>query len=346
MRLGGFTVRSFIKYLITISLLFTFLINLKFRQRFDQHDSSSDGFSFTQSKNENKTSNTERIENLKEIINVTNNEYSTVKSNNSLIILVQVHKRVRYLEMLIKSLNYLIKQRQNDSFLVIFSHDYYDVEINELIKNESKFLYKQIFYPYMLQLFENKFPGKHPNDCPKTAKKHEALKMRCNNAASPDSYGNYREYNIVQIKHHWFWKLAFVFENYLLNKNNKNAGVLLLEEDYYLMPDALFVLDKLKKKLVNIFFVLLQYLSLSCRIKHENDIISLAYFENRKQNIDFNRNGLKVVLIIYSELYLMKHNFYKYGRALWNSANHNTGLFISRSLWNKIKDCANVKIKE
>ena len=100
----------------------------------------------------------------------------------------------------------------------------------------------------MLQLFENKFPGEDPNDCPKRAKQHEALRLRCNNAANPDSYGNYREFNIVQIKHHWFWKLAFLFENYSFIKNNKNAGVLLLEEDYYLMPDALFVLEKLKKK--------------------------------------------------------------------------------------------------
>ena len=57
---------------------------------------------------------------------------------------------------------------------------------------------------------------------------------------------------------------------------------------------------------------------------HENDIISLAYFEKKKQNVDFSGNGAK------------------FGRALWTSANHNTGIYITRPLWNKIKDCSNV----
>jgi hypothetical protein len=38
-----------------------------------------------------------------------------------------------------------------------------------------------------------------------------ALKIKCNNAVSFDTYGNYREAQIVQIKHHWFWKVSDIF---------------------------------------------------------------------------------------------------------------------------------------
>jgi alpha-1,6-mannosyl-glycoprotein beta-1,2-N-acetylglucosaminyltransferase len=35
-----------------------------------------------------------------------------------------------------------------------------------------------------------------------------ALASRCKNAAYPDSFGHYREVSIVQIKHHWWWKVS------------------------------------------------------------------------------------------------------------------------------------------
>ncbi len=43
-----------------------------------------------------------------------------------------------------------------------------------------------------------------------------ALAIRCNNAPNPDKYGHYREVSIVQIKHHWWWKVSYIFI-YLLN---------------------------------------------------------------------------------------------------------------------------------
>jgi alpha-1,6-mannosyl-glycoprotein beta-1,2-N-acetylglucosaminyltransferase len=72
--------------------------------------------------------------------------------------------------------------------------------------------------------------------------------MQCNNVAHPDTYGNYRDVKYVQIKHHWFWKLSYIFEKFHLTKNMQNLNVLLLEEDYYLMPDTLYTLNKLKQK--------------------------------------------------------------------------------------------------
>ena len=39
-----------------------------------------------------------------------------------------------------------------------------------------------------------------------------AIIAKCNNAYEPDSFGNYREHSIVQIKHHWFWKVNKYFK--------------------------------------------------------------------------------------------------------------------------------------
>ena len=74
------------------------------------------------------------------------------------------------------------------------------------------------------------------------------MQTKCNNAAHPDSFGNYREAKVVQIKHHWFWKLGYTFEQLNETRSLKNLHVLLLEEDHYLMPDSIHVLRKLSEK--------------------------------------------------------------------------------------------------
>ncbi len=91
-------------------------------------------------------------------------------------------------------------------------------------------------------------PGTDPNDCPVRIGKADALIYNCLNAADPDTYGNFRDSKYVQIKHHWFWKLSFAFQNLNIANNYENISVLLLEEDYYLMPDTLDVLNKLINK--------------------------------------------------------------------------------------------------
>ena len=162
-----------------------------------------------------------------------------------LVILVQVHSRLNYLKELIDSLKHT---KHINETLVIFSHDLYDDEMNKLIENITFCSTLQIFYPLSLQLYPDTFPGQDPNDCPKSIKKEEALKLKCSNAAHPDTFGNYRESKVVQIKHHWIWKLSFVFEKLNETKNLENLHVLLLEEDYYLMPDSIHVLRKLSEK--------------------------------------------------------------------------------------------------
>jgi hypothetical protein len=172
----------------------------------------------------------------------TKNVYNAPKF---LVILVQVHSRLNYLRELIDSLR---QTKYIEETLVIFSHDIYDEEMNSLINNIDFCSTLQIFYPYSMQLYPNKFPGDDPNDCNNSLKKDEALKEKCNTAAHPDTFGNYRAAKVVQIKHHWIWKLSYVFEMFNETKNIDNLHVLLLEEDYYLMPDSIHVLRKLSEK--------------------------------------------------------------------------------------------------
>ena len=54
------------------------------------------------------------------------------RSENSIVIVVMIHKRLEYLRFLIESLR---KARDIDDALLIFSHDYYSVEINELVRS-------------------------------------------------------------------------------------------------------------------------------------------------------------------------------------------------------------------
>lgn len=86
----------------------------------------------------------------------------------------------------------------------------------------------------------------------------------------------------------------------------ENLQVLLLEEDYFLFPDAIHTLRKLSEKCLS-----------------DIDVVSLAVFDKQKQNLD-----IKFVK--------------RYSKAIWHSSASNTGLMIGRAQWKMIKDCLNV----
>lgn len=54
-----------------------------------------------------------------------------------------------------------------ENSLLVFSHDYYDEDINDLVQNIDFCKVMQIFYPYSIQTHLNQFPGESPNDCPR-----------------------------------------------------------------------------------------------------------------------------------------------------------------------------------
>ena len=90
--------------------------------------------------------------------------------NTTVVIVVQVHNRLHYLKQLIVSLS---TSRDIDKTLLIFSHDFWDPQINELVNSIDFAKVLQIFYPYSIQTHPKEFPGESPNDCPRdTTKEH------------------------------------------------------------------------------------------------------------------------------------------------------------------------------
>jgi hypothetical protein len=84
-------------------------------------------------------------------------------TDESVVIVIQVHKRFDNLNYLIKSLQ---RSKGIEECLVIFSHDYWDEDINQLVQSINFVKFMQIYYPYTIQLFDD-FPGSSPNDCPR-----------------------------------------------------------------------------------------------------------------------------------------------------------------------------------
>lgn len=87
-----------------------------------------------------------------------------------LINILQIHDRITYLRHLIVS---LAQARGISQALLVFSHDYYDEEINSLVQSVDFCKVIQIFYPYSIQTHPNEFPGEDPHDCPRDIKREQ-----------------------------------------------------------------------------------------------------------------------------------------------------------------------------
>ncbi|XP_022101536.1 alpha-1,6-mannosyl-glycoprotein 2-beta-N-acetylglucosaminyltransferase-like [Acanthaster planci] len=223
-----------------------------------------------------------------------------LRSNASVVILVMVHKRLEYLRYLIDSLRGV---RDIGDSLLIFSHDYYSEEINALVKTVDFCQTMQIFYPYLLQIYENEFPGEDPGDCPRDMKRDKAKERKCNNWEHPDKYGHYREVRFVMTKHHWFWKLQHVFGGLGVTKSHKGL-VLLIEEDHYMTPDAYYLLQKMYE--------------LKGSKCPECDIFTLGTYEKSRR---YKERGNVVDVL------------------QWYSSRHNMGMALDRSTWERLQPC-------
>lgn len=252
-----------------------------------------------------------RTANISEILRMIQryNEFQTVLNediygplqNDSVIIVVQVHKRITYLRHLIVS---LAQARDISRTLLVFSHDFYDDDINDLVQSIDFCKVMQIFYPFSIQTHPNEFPGADPGDCPRDIKKEQALLRKCNNALHPDLYGHYREAKFTQTKHHWWWKANRVFDQLEVTKYHTGM-VVFLEEDHYVAEDFLHILELMFRKS--------QDLCSKC------NILSLG-------------------------TYLKTFNYYTYNKKVevtpWVSSKHNMGMTFNRTTWYDIVRCA------
>lgn len=135
------------------------------------------------------------------------------------VIVVQVHTRIEYLKVLVDQLS---KVKGIEDALVIFSHDVFLPQVNENIQRINFTRIMQIFYPYSIQTYPDKFPGPSGTD-----KVHK------------------RDARMSQIKLHWWWKVNFVFEQLRLLKNFKGV-ISFTEDDTYFTENALWMLDLMK----------------------------------------------------------------------------------------------------
>ena len=240
---------------------------------------------------------TERANSEQMIIN--GDAFDTL-GNDSIVIVVQVHKRITYLRHLIYSLS---QARDICKTLLIFSHDFYDEEINELVQSIDFCKVMQIFYPFSIQMHPNEFPGTDGKDCKRDMTKDQALVANCKNARYPDLYGHYREASFTQMKHHWWWKLNRVFDQLDATKHHTGL-VLLLEDDYYVSPDFLQIINLLQRTSEK-----------ACPICN---IMSLGTHE-----ATINHN-----------------NYFQVEVSPWITSKHNMGMAFNRSTWNDMKSCA------
>lgn len=219
-----------------------------------------------------------------------------------LVLVVQVHNRPEYLRLLIKSLE---RAAEVHSFLLIFSHDYVSEEINAIVQGITFCKVLQIYFPFSTQLYPNEFPGQDPRDCPRDISKDNAVKTGCLNAEHPDSYGHYREAFITQTKHHWWWKLHFVWERVQVMQGY-SGFVIFLEEDNYILPDFF-----------RFYKSMIEFRKNSCP---DCDMLALG---NHNGLTDFTRLSNKVLT------------------SGWMSTKHNIGMAISKEVYYKLMGCSN-----
>ncbi|KAL9916362.1 alpha-1,6-mannosyl-glycoprotein 2-beta-N-acetylglucosaminyltransferase-like isoform 3-T4 [Glossina fuscipes fuscipes] len=156
--------------------------------------------------------------------------------NDSVVIVVQVHTRVTYLSYLIGS---LAQAYGISTVLLIFSHDYHDKDIKKLVETIDFCLVMQIFYPYPIH--------KHPK-CLQNTLKSPAMRDKCNKTEFP--YHN-NQRSRAQMKHHWWWKANFIFDQSEITRYHSGL-VLFLEEDYYVTKDFLYILKMMYKRTIDL----------------------------------------------------------------------------------------------
>ncbi|XP_003740359.1 alpha-1,6-mannosyl-glycoprotein 2-beta-N-acetylglucosaminyltransferase [Galendromus occidentalis] len=225
-------------------------------------------------------------------------------TENDPVIVIQVHNRWTYLEGLIASLRTVPGINRT---LLIFSHDFYDETsfIEELPKIVTFTKMMQIFYPNSIQLEPNRFPGDHPNDCPRDIRKDQAEAIHCQNYGFPDLHGHYREGKFCQTKHHWWWKINRVMD--ALNVTMFHRGpFIFLEEDHYVAPDLLHVLRLMENAQPTA--------CPGCRIFVMGTYVKTNNYRQLSPTVDMIK---------------------------WVSSRHNMGMVVYRDLWKSIRDrCA------
>ncbi|XP_013163389.1 PREDICTED: uncharacterized protein LOC106114661 isoform X1 [Papilio xuthus] len=261
--------------------------------------------------------------------------------NDTIIIAIQVHTRLTYLRHLIVS---LAQARDIDKTLLVFSHDYYDEEINSLVRSIDFTKVMQIFYPFSIQTHPNEFPGVDPNDCPRDVRLEQAIKLKCNNAHHPDLHGHYREAKYTQTKHHWWWKANRIF-NQLQCTAGHTGMVVFLEEDHYVAEDFIHMLHLLRSTAdrscphcemlcLGTYLKTYQYHTNGDKRKQ----LSLSYIQQVRAANEERRRKMQDTQWNYQVYPYLYSSNQKVEITPWHSSMHNMGMVFNRTVWNNIME--------
>eukprot|EP00092_Neocalanus_flemingeri_P008127 GFUD01008767.1.p1 GENE.GFUD01008767.1~~GFUD01008767.1.p1 ORF type:complete len:538 (+),score=109.14 GFUD01008767.1:270-1883(+) len=294
----------------------------------------------------------EKIKNANKDQVIHNEDMFGPVTNDTTVIVVQVHNRLKYLRELIRSLSLAVGI---DKTLLIFSHDVWDEELNVLVRSIDFSQTLQIFYPFSLQTHTHTFPGESTKDCPRDAKQQQALTMSCTNAAWPDIHGHYREAQFTQTKHHWWWKANHVFHNLQVTKNFQGT-ILFLEEDHYVSVDFLHVLSLMnleKKKSIPQVDILclgtyLRKFNFRANAKQPTRTNKVAKNVDLPEKLvhkleTFPPTPLSLRHLLWLPSFLTPSfmgTFHKAEVTEWISSKHNMGMAFTRKEWNKMTSCS------
>ncbi|CAG4915540.1 unnamed protein product [Colias eurytheme] len=164
-------------------------------------------------------------------------------TSNINIIVIRVDKFSERLKLLLASLS-AVKGIQD--VLIIFSHSFFDENVNRIVEKIDFCRVLQIFYPFSLQLHPDDFPGFHSQDCPYDLDVYTAKYLKCTGASNPDIHGRYRKPENAQMKHHWWWTANKVFDNISCLERN-NGVVMFMDDDNFLLEDFMYLVIYMKK---------------------------------------------------------------------------------------------------
>lgn len=235
---------------IVIILILVMIYNIKRKHEdavFSDIPAGSRRFIFTETRTNRQPIDRDYIKqmidkyNSQEII-LNIDTYGSV-TENTVIMVVLVGKFSSSFRYFVTSLS---QTKGIDNVLIIFSHSYFDENINTLIRSIDFCRTLQVFFPHSVQLYPHEFPGFHKGDCPKDIDIKSAQVVNCTGAYYPDIHGHYRNPYLVEIKHHWWWTANKVFENLTCTINHKGI-VIFLDRYYFFIEDFLYMVFYMKK---------------------------------------------------------------------------------------------------
>ncbi|XP_026330936.1 alpha-1,6-mannosyl-glycoprotein 2-beta-N-acetylglucosaminyltransferase-like [Hyposmocoma kahamanoa] len=163
----------------------------------------------------------------------------------------------------------------------------------------------QLYYPYSVQLYENKFPGRDKDDCINDSKKQ---------CSSRNAFQAER-------KHHWWWTAHYVFEKFDIS-SDFGGPVVFLEEYHYIAPDFIYMLRYMRRAFY--FFSSVELVTFgrpgSVVLSNFNILYMQAWKPLDSFGLAFNRTFWQHITA--NAMHFCTYNDYDWSYSLYNVMNH------------------------